>query len=243
MAESERHLVDLYKGLGDLHYDFRNYNLIRLIASKINGESVLDIGCGSGFLLDILYKKGKKTFGIEPNKELVKSVRTINPKLKIFNAVAEDIDKYITQRVDVITMIDSLEHIEKDNIQIKKNSRHLNEKGQLIIVVPAFQFLYGKRDNNMGHYRRYSKKRLIQILSINGFKIISLRYWNMMGFLPYLFSEKILKKELNTELRTGKKKGIFKKILNLILNLWFRYIENNISFGFGLSLICIAEKK
>ena len=64
----------------------------------------------------------------------------------------------------------------------------------------------------------------------------------MLGFFPYLFHEKILKKELNTSLRDGNEKGFFKKTLNRILNLWFKFIENNIDFGFGLSLICIAKK-
>ena len=124
---------------------------------------------------------------------------------------------------------------------IKKLHDHFDTKGQLIIVVPAFKFLYGKRDKSSGHYKRYSKKELVGKLSKHKFKIKYIRYWNMLGFVPYLFYEKILQKELNTELRS-QDIGIFKKSLSKLLNFWFRYIENNFNFGFGLSLICIAEK-
>jgi len=241
-VNSEKTLISLYKSLGNLKYDFRNYNLIKLVIAKIKGKIILDIGCGRGFLIDVLNKKGKKTFGIEPNKELIRLAKKNNPNLNIIKGKAEDIDKCFKKKVDTITMVDVLEHIKDDDNQIKKVYKHLNKKSQLILVVPAFPSLYGKRDKNMGHYRRYSKKKLIDLIKKKGFKNIKIRYWNMLGFLPYFISEKILKKELNTKLRTNKKKSIFARAISTILNFWFCLIENNINFGFGLSLICIAEK-
>src|SRR3989338_11293002 len=237
LPSANKYLANLYSGLGDLRYDFRNYNLNQLIASNVKGDSVLDIGCGNGFLLGLL-SKSRKVYGIEPNNDLIKLAKEINPKLIVYKGFAEEIDKLITNKLDSVLMIDVLEHIENDIIQIQKIHNHLNEDGQFIIVVPAYQFLYGKRDKNNGHYRRYSKKDLIKKLSKNGFKIKLIRYWNMLGFFPYLFYEKILKKELNTELRTTKKKGFIKRLINKILNLWFKYIENNSNFGFGLSIVC-----
>ena len=53
-----KNLLELYKSLGNLKYDFRNYNLNKLILSRIKGKSIIDIGCGSGFLLSRI--KGKK---------------------------------------------------------------------------------------------------------------------------------------------------------------------------------------
>ena len=241
MVDSKKYLANLYREMGNLRYDFRNYNLNQMIASKVKGTSVLDIGCGNGFLLGLL-SKSKKVYGIEPNEDLIKLTNEINPKLRIYKGFAEEIDKFITNKVDSILMIDVLEHVKDDILQIKKIHNNLNGGGQFIVVVPAYQFLFGKRDKNNGHYRRYSKKDLIKKLSDNGFRIKFARYWNILGFFPYLFYEKILKKELNTELRTTKKKGLIKKLINKILNLWFKYVENNFNFGFGLTIICIAEK-
>lgn len=71
---------------------------------------------------------------------------------------------------------------------------------------------------------------------------MEIRYWNTIGLLPYLISEKIFRMELNTDLRSNEKKGLFKELVNKLLNMWFKYIGNKINFHFGLSLICVAEK-
>ncbi|MFO7553849.1 MAG: hypothetical protein R6W88_01480, partial [Desulfobacterales bacterium] len=79
-------------------------------------------------------------------------------------------------------------------------------------------------------------------LQKNRLKNIKIRFWNMLGFLPYLFYEKILKRELNTELRNRKNKRTFSKLISFSLKLWFKYIENKFNFGFGLSIIAVANK-
>ncbi|MBL7055959.1 class I SAM-dependent methyltransferase [Candidatus Woesearchaeota archaeon] len=239
--ESKKYLTNHYKVLGNFKKDFRNVNLNSLIVSKVKGKKILDIGCGSGHLLNSLEQKGKQTYGIEPNPDLIKLAKNINPNLQIINGYAKDISKF-KSKFDTVTIIDVLEHIDDDVSQIKLMNRYLEKFGKLIVVVPCFKLLYGKRDINLGHYRRYTKRELIDKLNSNGFKVKSIRYWNMMGFFPYLFSEKILKKELNTELRTQYTQGTLKKYINHILNLWFKHLENNFNMGFGLSLICVAEK-
>lgn len=240
--KSEEYLVNFYKRTDNLKNDFRNYNLNHLINRQVEGESVLDIGCGNGFLLSLLSKNRKKIYGIEPNKKLIKLAKEINSRLHIYEGFGEDIDKLITDKMDCILMIDVLEHIENDDMQIQKTYKHLKKAGQFIVVVPAYQFLYGQRDKNNGHYKRYSKKEICLKLSKGGFRVKSVRHWNMLGFFLYLFYEKVLKKELNTELRTKHKKGFVKNLINRVLNLWFKYIENNFNLGFGLSIICIAKK-
>lgn len=237
------HLANLYEKLGDLRNDFRNHNLVNLIVSKVEGNRVLDIGCGNGYLLGILAQEGRETFGIEPNKRLVDLAKSVNPKLNVLEGIAEDVDTLLDKKMDSIIMVDVLEHMEDDETQVRRIHNRLNVMGQLVLVVPAYQFFYGKRDIRMGHYRRYSKKRLVHLLSRNGYRISTIRYWNMLGVVPYLFYEKVLRRELNTELRRGGEKGTLRKLLRRLLHLWFKYVENNFNPGFGLSLVCVAEKE
>jgi len=241
--KSSQYISDLYERYGDVRHDFRNYNLMNLITSEVEGDNVLDIGCGSGFLLNKLSETGKNAFGIEANGKLFDAASRLNPNLSIFHDFAQNIDNLISQKMDTITMIDVLEHIEDDDLQIKKVGSHLDKNGQLVIVTSAYPMLFGKRDKNLGHYRRYSKKDLADLLSNNGFKIIKLRYWNMLGFFPYLFSEKIVGKELNLKFRGQTSKGSWASTANRVLYWWFRHIENRYNFGFGLSLICVGRKK
>ncbi|MBI2640546.1 MAG: class I SAM-dependent methyltransferase [Candidatus Sungbacteria bacterium] len=239
---SKETLTHHYRALGDIRHDFRNANLARLIAFLVKGRDVLDMGCGSGFLMDILRRRGKNVLGIEPLPEMIALARRHFPGLTILKGHAEELEKLVEQPVDTIIMADVLEHIENDTEQLKKVYTRLRNGGELILVVPAHQFLYGERDRRMGHYRRYSRGALRRLLAENGFLVSSLRYWDMLGFLPYLLSEKVLQRPLEAGLRSSDQKGLAKKILQRVLQLWFRGVENNFDFGFGLSLICIAKK-
>lgn len=228
-VNAQKHLVAHYTAIGDLKYDFRNYNLFNLVASKVSGHTVIDIGCGSAHLLQILKKHGKDVFGVEPAESMRKLAKEINPGVPVFESVAQ----LPKTEVDTVLMIDVLEHIEDDARQVKVVASILKKRGRFIVVVPAYSALYGKRDVLMGHYRRYSAKALYQVLEENGFKIKYLRYWNALGFIPYFTSEKVFKKPLQSKSR---QKG------NKLFDLWFKYIENNFDFGFGLSIICVAIK-
>ena len=86
----EGNLADLYACLGNMKYDFRNINLYELIASNVTGGKVVDIGCGSGNLLNIISKKAEIALGIEPNQKIIDlnlnstimSCRTFTPQFK-----------------------------------------------------------------------------------------------------------------------------------------------------------------
>lgn len=221
--------------------DFRNDNLYHLVLTKLRGLSLLDIGCGSGGFIFSAKERGFEPLGLEPDKAAVELSKKLYGPLNIIVGSADDIQK-LGRRFDNLTMLDVLEHLEDDVAQIQENYRWLQERGRLVIVVPAFPLLYGIHDMNKKHFRRYKKKELIEKLEKNKFRVIEIRYWNAIGFLPYLISEKILKKELTTDLRSDSKKGKLKSAINKILNSWFKYVENKINFHFGLSIICVAEK-
>lgn len=241
MAHSAEYLSNLYEGLGSLQNDFRNFNLLRLVAGYVRGERVLDIGCGSGGLLSLLQQQGHSTSGVEPNADLVSLANTLHPELRIVQGTGADLDR-VTGSFDTITIIDVLEHIEDDREQLRRIWDRLVPGGQLVVLVPAFPLLYGERDRNNGHFRRYTSRELIGKLREIGFEPVQQRYWNVLGFLPYLISERLLQRELNTELRTNRPKNWFQKLTIRLFHAWFRGIENRVSFGFGLSFLCVAEK-
>lgn len=241
MTHSAEYLANLYAGLGALQNDFRNFNLLRLVAECIQGERVLDIGCGSGGLLSLLHESGHAVCGLEPNGSLVELANQLHPELNILNGTGADLDR-VAGAFDTITIIDVLEHIEDDRGQLRNIWERLVPGGRLVVLVPAFPVLYGERDRNNGHFRRYTRRELIGKLRETGFQPQSSRFWNALGFLPYLVSERLLQRELNTELRTSRSKSRLQKMAIRLLHTWFRTVENRVSFGFGLSLLCIAEK-
>ena len=154
---------------------------------------------------------------------------------------AEEVDVLLEKPVDTVTMLDVLEHIEKDVDQVKKVHAALQKEGEFVIVVPAHPFLYGVRDIQMGHYRRYTKKALSELLTSNGFTVRYIRHWNVLGLIPYMVSEKILHKPLQVGLREHTEGGLLGNLVRWCLHQWFKIVENNVNFGVGLSIICVAE--
>jgi SAM-dependent methyltransferase len=240
-AAPDQFLAGHYRELGSQKNDFRNANLHQLIASLVDGDDVLDIGCGSGALLSLLAQRGKTVVGMEPNEELIRLAGRLHPSVEVHAGDGGDIER-LDRQFDTVTIIDVLEHIEDDRAQIRQIYNVLRPGGQLVVLVPAFQFLYGRRDESNGHFRRYSRRELVEKLQATGFGVRSSRYWNVLGIAPYWISERILRRELRCDLRCDQPKSWMKRSVARALYTWFAQVENRLSFGCGLSLICVAQK-
>lgn len=229
--------------------DFRWRNLRNLIKyylsiySKSNAE-ILDLGCGTGHLTLDLLQAGYKVSAVDLSKELIdfatKSIKCAGYSVEANVMDLRDLGLLGPQRFDAVICLDVLEHIEDDKSALENINYILKKDGLLIISVPAIMFLYGKRDKDIGHFRRYDKGALKMKLDSSGFGIECIRYWNIAGVLPVFFSEKILNKKIYEKMRYSQDKGT--GILNTILGLWFQKVENSINWPIGLTLIVVAKK-
>ena len=130
--------------------------------------------------------------------------------------------------------LDVLEHIKNDKKEIDMALKSLKKNGSLIINVPAFQFLYSDFDKNVGHYRRYNKKKLISLFKNTKYKKISFKYYDSFGFI-LSFLSKILNKNFK---QNFKQKIIFWNFLIPYSKILDKIIFNK----FGKSLICVIQK-
>ena len=97
-------------------------------------------------------------------------------------------------------------------------------------------FLYSNIDSKLGHYRRYSKKNLINKVSKSGFQIESCVYVDSLGFFAWLFL-KIFKLGIND---SG----------SLLLPIYDKFIcplskmldKLGLKFLFGKNLLLLARK-
>jgi SAM-dependent methyltransferase len=99
---------------------------------------------------------------------------------------------------DTIMYVDVLEHIEADTEEIQKASDLLNAGGHIIVLSPAFQFLYNPFDKAIGHYRRYNKKKLKKITPAQ-LKVVSNKYYDSIGFFAALANKLLLRKKYPTQ--------------------------------------------
>ena len=122
-----------------------------------------------------------------------------------------------------------LEHIKNDYQFLEKVYYLMDDQAQLILSVPAHRKYFTKDDEIVGHYRRYDKKDLYEILSKSNFsdiKIISYGYpfVNLLR-LGRIILAKIKYKNsiiLDQKRRSQKSSAIeistFSNLINLIIN-------------------------
>ncbi len=171
------------------------------------GKKTLEVGAGSGTFSNYLLHSGRiqELYTVEPSTEMfdqqkneLKSLpsTTLISKCGFLNEVQNELPKDF----DTIFYINVLEHVEKDLEELKLINGLMKHGAYVCIYVPALQFLYGEFDRKVGHYRRYSKETLGNILKASGFEIIKLNYSDIFGILPWLINFRLLKKgDLSTK--------------------------------------------
>jgi SAM-dependent methyltransferase len=128
-------------------------------AGPIKGN-LLEIGAGSGHAIEKLAKYGKvdaievapEAWPFLANKPVSHLYKTPIP------------NKDIKKRYGAIVGLEVLEHIEDDKATARWLASRLNSGGLLVLTVPAYQSLFGAHDIANHHYRRYTRKRLLDIL-------------------------------------------------------------------------------
>ena len=92
---------------------------------------------------------------------------------------------------DSIIYIDVLEHIEDDLREVEAAISRLKPGGKLIVLSPAYQFLFTEFDASIGHYRRYTAGALRR-LTPSGAAIENLFYLDCAGLLTSLANKVVL---------------------------------------------------
>ncbi len=133
---------------------------------------VMEIGCSSGFLIRDLTKTFPEAVVVgadvvkEPLYRLAKSLPGV-PLIR-FDLLQCPLPN---QSVDVLVMLNVLEHIEDDQLALQKAFNLLKPSGVLIIEVPAGPSLYDSYDAELQHFKRYSSAELQVKLTNVGFNI------------------------------------------------------------------------
>ena len=181
--------------------NWKNYFSGKLLPF-IKGD-VLEVGAGIGINTPFLSQNNDSITSwccLEPDKELAEKIDSNTNQLNLLNCYTINgiIDDLEDSTFDTIIYIDVLEHIEESTKEIEKIKLRLNNGGHLIILVPAYNFLYNNFDKKIGHFRRYNKSCLTNEVN-NRLKKKKLFYLDSVGFFASLANKLVLKKELPSE--------------------------------------------
>lgn len=217
-----KEVLNYYKDLEDEDYEStRNTRKLQMrkILEKIkklksNGY-LLDVGAGSGILIEEAIKMGYKAEGIEPSNWLYHKAK--EHKLPIILGTINDFKPTI--QYDIITLIDVIEHISNPMEVIEKIFKVLKKDGVVITVTPDIgsiaAFLLGR---NWWHYRiahigYFNKRTLNKAFEASGFKLIKI------SRPSWYFTGDYLLKRINKYLPSFLQLPIYSFVNNVVIPL------------------------
>jgi len=139
---------------------------------------ILDIGCGSGFLLDFLCRRGYRNIsGVDTSSEQVEFAR--KQGINVVQADANEYLKNSKDKFDIIFMTDVVEHLGKQEVfDIFLNIRDaLNVGGKFVIRTINASSIYSptSRYIDFTHELSFTEHSLRQILYSIGFDVVHIK--------------------------------------------------------------------
>lgn len=246
--------ADLYKDL----YQKENYywwhvGKRRLITSLIKNYimnkdlkrkklKILDVGCGSGKLMEDLKDFGRVS-GVDSSKKALTFCKQRGLR-NIYRADISDKLPFSEETFDLALLIDVLEHTKDDGKVLRNLKRVLKKNGFLILTIPAYQALFSYWDKMLGHKRRYNKNDLSRKIKKNGYQVLKMSYFNSFVLVPAvffrLFKSRLSKSKFSSDFVN------LPLFLNSLL-LYFSDLERKIlkflNIPFGLSIVILAKNE
>lgn len=223
------------------HADKLNLWLYQTINPFCTG-TILEIGSGIGNISQFFIKNGDDITLSDLRENyleiLTSRFSAFNKNnfsaLDLVDPNFDEVHKNKFNTFDSIFALNVVEHIFDDKQAIQNCYKLLKKGGRLVILVPAYQFLFNRFDKELEHYRRYNQKSLNAIFDLDKFKIIHNQYFNAGGILGWYVSGRILKNKLIP-------KGQI-KFYNILVP-FFKVFDKVVCNKIGLSVISVAEKK
>ena len=242
----------------DRHFWFKTRN--RIIATLVKQETVslspgyrvLEIGCGTGNVLQVLEQACPK--GIVMGMDLFGQGLQFARRRTLCSLVQADMyaSPFATQ-FHLIGLFDVLEHLPDDVQVLKDLHTMLVPGGTLLLTVPAHASLWSYFDDASHHCRRYELDQIRQLLFQAGYQIDYLTYCMAVIYLPVWLGRRLA--ALFNGCQVGNAHRVhglasnelriipwFNGILTGLLSLEAHLIAHKREMAIGTSLLAVARK-
>ena len=154
-----------------------NYNnfLKDLVRSNCKDpSSILDFGAGVGTFADIFALPFDCISCVEPDADGLQILRDAG--YRAYSCLDEAGEGF-----SYIYSLNVLEHTEHDQLTVDALYSALDPGGRFFVYVPALEVLFSAMDEKVGHFRRYDKESLKNLLENAGFVVEKLVYTDFLG--------------------------------------------------------------
>ncbi len=102
-------------------------------------------------------------------------------------------DRFQRYGLDTVVALNVIEHIAGDVEALGSIAAMLRPGGRAVILVPAFQKLFGSLDRELGHVRRYTRTSLSRRMREAGFRVERAFYFNLVGIIGWWVNARVRK--------------------------------------------------
>lgn len=203
---------------------------------------VLDVGCGTGANLAAFRQNGE-LFGIDYSPDAIRLCRLrAETKTAVATALALP---FADESFDAVLSCDVLCHrsIRDKKVPLSEMNRVLRPGGIAVMNLPAYQWLYSSHDRFVHTDRRFTSKKVRDLLKATGFAAIYSSYWNTLLF-PIAAVVRLWRKRRpppasDLDGASGDRRGA---VLRGVVALE-RNVIRRVPMPFGLSVLVVAKKQ
>ncbi|MGH9035370.1 MAG: glycosyltransferase [Acidimicrobiia bacterium] len=212
------------------------------VGAPQNGSATaVDVGCGTGAMLEDLRRLGWTTVGTDLSPFALQLARGRGSAVGSAVARAEQLP-LPAGSASVLVSLDVVEHLDDDVAAIAEYARVVRPDGTIILAVPAYSWAWSDHDVELGHRRRYTAGRLRQAAEAAGLRVERCTYFHSWLVPPALV---LRKTPLRRLLRGGAEEASYvnpsvNRALSVVSRLERAALRHR-DLPFGLSILLIGR--
>jgi SAM-dependent methyltransferase len=215
--------------------------------SPVDRGPILDVGCGTGIMLEHLADLGTPT-GLDFSSTALAFCRQRGAE-RLVQARGEQLP-FADDSFAAVTAFGVVEHIDADRQAVAEWARVLRPGGDLVLLTSAYQWLWSGHDVSNHHTRRYLTREISALLREAGLEPTKVSYVNSLLFPPILAVRVVERLRRGSKppaphKDTGEVPGPINRLLIRLLDLERRVLTRPgrlAKLPFGVSIVAAARK-
>lgn len=147
----------------------RNHCILEALRQFPPPGALFDVGGGNGFVAKAMQDAGFEVVLLEPGIAGARNAQCRGIRTVVCASLAES--GFLPGTLPAVGLFDVAEHIEDDRTFLETVRDHLIPQGRVYLTVPSYPALWSHEDTDAGHYRRYRKQALREVLERAGFTV------------------------------------------------------------------------